>query len=105
VAIQYNREEMAAPEITAKGQRKFAEMILQIAREEKVPIVRNIPLAWSLLQLEIGDAIPEDLYEPVAEVLSFVYEMKEKENAPASEANSQSPQKNPPQNFNPLGRG
>lgn len=105
VAIQYNREEMAAPEITAKGQRKFAEMILQIAREEKVPIVRNIPLAWSLLQLEIGDAIPEDLYEPVAEVLSFVYEMNEKQNVPVPDANSQSTQKPPPQTFNPLGRG
>lgn len=79
VAIQYDRKEMAAPEVVAKGQRKWAEMIIQIAKEEHVPIIRNIPLAWSLLQVDEGDAIPEDLYEPVAEVLTFVYEMKEKE--------------------------
>jgi len=81
VAIMYDREEMGAPEILIKGQRRYAEMILQIAREENVPIIRNIPLAWSLLQVEEGDPIPEDLYEPVAEVLSLVYEMQEKEAA------------------------
>ena len=58
----------------------MAEQILKIARDENIPIIRNIPLAWSLLQIDEGDAIPEDLYEPVAEVLSLVYEMKEKEN-------------------------
>ena len=76
VAILYDKEEMAAPEITVKGQKKMAEMILKIAREENIPIIRNIPLAWSLVQLEEGDAIPEDLYEPVAEVLSLIYDMK-----------------------------
>lgn len=79
VAIQYHREEMGAPEVVAKGQRKYAEMILQIAREEKIPVIRNIPLAWSLLQVEEGDVIPEDLYEPVAEVLTLVYEMRARE--------------------------
>lgn len=77
-ALEYKKEEMGAPELTAKGQRRFAEMILDIAREEGIPIVRNIPLAWSLIHLEVGDEIPEDLYEAVAEVLSLVYEMKEK---------------------------
>lgn len=101
VAIQYAREEMAAPEITAKGQRGFAEMILQIAREEGIPIVRNIPLAWSLLQLDVGDAIPEDLYEPVAEVLSFVYEMKEREKAGEAQPEPQKSSKESA--FNPLG--
>jgi len=102
VAIQYDREEMAAPEITIKGQRNFAELILEIAREENIPIVRNIPLAWSLLQLEVGDAIPEDLYEPVAEVLSFVYELKEKQNAQKTHDNIP-PEQSPPSQFNPLG--
>lgn len=80
VAIKYEREEMAAPEITIKGQRKFAETILQIAREEGIPIVRNIPLAWSLFKVEEDTPIPEDLYEPVAEVLAFVLEMQQGEN-------------------------
>lgn len=77
VAISYDRDEMAAPEVVAKGQKLFAEMILNIAREENVPIIRNIPLAWALLQIDEGEAIPEDLFEPVAEVLSLVFEMKE----------------------------
>ena len=77
VAVRYDRSEMAAPEITIKGQDQFAELILEAAREENIPIIRNIPLAWSLLKVEEGLPIPEDLYESVAEVLCFVYEMKE----------------------------
>lgn len=100
IAIKYDREEMAAPEITAKGQRKMAEMILKIAREENVPIIRNIPLAWSLLQLEEGDAIPEDLYEPVAEVLSLIYDMKEQANQ--STTQTQAPQEANKSDFDPF---
>lgn len=79
VALEYNRAEMGAPAISAKGQRMFAEMIIEVARQENIPVIRNIPLAWSLLQLEIGDEIPEELYETVAEVLTLVHEMKEEE--------------------------
>lgn len=78
-ALEYKKEEMSAPILAMKGQRQFAEMIIQAAREENIPIIRNIPLAWSLLHLEIGDEIPEDLYEAAAEVLTIIYEMKEKE--------------------------
>lgn len=78
-ALEYKKEEMAAPTLLLKGQRQFAEMIIEIAKEENVPIVRNIPLAWSLLHLEEGDEIPEDLYEAVAEVLATIYEMKDEE--------------------------
>jgi flagellar biosynthetic protein FlhB len=111
VAIAYDKNEMAAPEIMAKGQRRFAETILQIAREENIPVIRNIPLAWSLLALEEGDAIPEELYEPVAEVLSLVYEMKERGQGEAQAApvgqNSANvgtprPQEKPPSTFNPF---
>ena len=74
--LEYNKDEMSAPTLTAKGQRQFAELIIEIAEEEGIPIIRNIPLAWSLLQLEIGDEIPEDLFDAVAEVLTAVYELK-----------------------------
>jgi flagellar biosynthetic protein FlhB len=77
VAIQYNRDEMAAPEVTVRGQRAFAEMIKQVAEENNIPIIRNVPLAWALFELEEGLEIPEDLYEPVAEILSYVYRMKQ----------------------------
>lgn len=77
VAVKYNREEMAAPEIMVKGQRAFAEMIRKVAEEEGIPIIRNIPLAWALFDLEEGQEIPEELYEAVAEILAYVYRLKQ----------------------------
>jgi flagellar biosynthetic protein FlhB len=77
VAIKYDKGGMAAPQIVAKGQRLYAEYIKDLAKEYDVPIIRNVPLAWSLLELEIDDEIPEKLYIAVAEILTFVYKMKE----------------------------
>lgn len=77
IAIKYDKKEMVAPQVVAKGQRMYAEFIKDLAKEFDVPIIRNIPLAWSLIELEIGDEIPETLYVAVAEILSFVYKMKE----------------------------
>lgn len=75
VAVRYDELTMQAPEVTAKGQDSMALKILEIAKEHKVPIVHNIGLAHSLFDLEIGHEIPEDLYEAVAEVLNFVYQL------------------------------
>lgn len=77
VALKYDKAEMMAPQVVAKGQRLFAEYIRQLAEEFNVPMVRNIPLAWSLIELEIGDEVPEKLYLAVAEILTFVYRLKE----------------------------
>lgn len=76
VAIKYDEREMMAPQVVAKGQRQFAELIKQIAEEENVPIIQNPPLAWTLIELEIGDEIPEEIYTAVAEILVMVYKMK-----------------------------
>lgn len=76
VAIQYNKEEHHAPLIIAKGAAQLAEQIKSIAREHDVPIIRNVPLAQSLHRLELEEEIPQELYEAVAEVLNFVYELK-----------------------------
>lgn len=82
VAIKYDAEEMIAPQIMAKGQRLYAQMIRNMAEEYEIPIVRNVPLAWALIELEVGDEVPEDLYQAVAEILAFVYRMKaEREHA------------------------
>jgi len=48
-----------------------------VAEEAGVPIMRNIPLAWSLIELEVGDEVPEELYTAVAEILAIVYKMKQ----------------------------
>ncbi|HCU26146.1 MAG TPA: EscU/YscU/HrcU family type III secretion system export apparatus switch protein [Deltaproteobacteria bacterium] len=77
VAMKYDRSKMAAPEITIKGQRAFAEMIKRVAEEEGIPIMRNVPLAWALWELEEGQEIPEELYNAVAEVLAYVFRMQQ----------------------------
>jgi flagellar biosynthetic protein FlhB len=82
VAVKYDAKEMVAPEIMAKGQRLYAQYIRELAEQYDVPIMRNIPLAWALIELDVGDEIPEDLYQAVAEILAFVYRLKaEKEYA------------------------
>jgi flagellar biosynthetic protein FlhB len=77
VAIQYDQKSMNAPIVIAKGEDFVAQKIRDIAAEHDIPIVENKPLARSLMaQVEIGEAIPEDLYRAVAEVLAFVYRLK-----------------------------
>jgi flagellar biosynthesis protein FlhB len=78
VAIQYDKERKIAPMVIAKGLRKNAAIIKQIARENNIPILRNVPLAQALNKLNLEEEIPEELYEAVAEVLNFVYELKNK---------------------------
>jgi flagellar biosynthetic protein FlhB len=77
VAIKYDDKEMVAPQVMARGQRLFAEQIREYAEEAGVPIVQNPPLAWTLIELDVGDEIPEDLYAAIAEILVYVYKMKQ----------------------------
>jgi flagellar biosynthetic protein FlhB len=77
VALKYDKEKGSAPSVVAKGERIWAEKILDAARQYGVPVVRNVPLAQALNKLDVGDEIPEDLYKAVAEVLTFVYNLSE----------------------------
>ena len=78
VAIKYEREEDEVPIVVAKGLDEVAERIKEIAREYNIPIVRNPPLAWELYErVELGEEIPPDLYRAVAEVLVYVYSLRE----------------------------
>lgn len=77
VALKYDKDKPGAPEVLAKGTRIWAEKILEAAQEYGIPVVRNVPLAQALNKLEVGDEIPEELYEAVAEVLNFVYKLSE----------------------------
>ncbi|MFH4117811.1 EscU/YscU/HrcU family type III secretion system export apparatus switch protein, partial [Acinetobacter baumannii] len=72
VALEYQRETMNAPVVVAKGAELMAARIRQIAEQEGVPIVRDVPLARALYDLEIDEEIPEELYEAVAIVLHWV---------------------------------
>jgi len=73
VALRYDDQSMGAPKVVARGRRLIAAKIRQIARQRGVPIVRNVPLARALVDLELDDEIPAELFEAVAEVLRFVY--------------------------------
>jgi flagellar biosynthetic protein FlhB len=76
VAIKYDREKgNGAPVVGAKGTRLWADKVLEAAKHYGIPIVRNVPLAQALEKLDVGEEIPEELYEAVAEVLNFVYEL------------------------------
>jgi flagellar biosynthesis protein len=61
-----------APKILATGKGRIAEKIVETAQENKVPLYQDNKLADTLSKLEIGDAIPPELYEVVAEILVFV---------------------------------
>lgn len=79
VALKYDRAKNVAPVVVAKGARKVAERIKEIARENNVPIIENKPLARALFKaVEIGEEIPLDLYKAVAEILAYVYRLKKK---------------------------
>ncbi len=76
VAVRYETEGMSAPVVVAKGQRLVAQRIREIAVANGVPIVENKPLAQSLFrQVEIGQEVPSQFYEGIAEVLAFVYQL------------------------------
>ena len=74
VAISYEPGE-AAPKILATGKGKVAEKIIETAKENKVPTYKDNKLASTLSKLQIGDMIPPELYEVVAEILVFVDDM------------------------------
>lgn len=79
VAIKYDPQKMAAPFVLAKGADFMAQRIKEVAKENKVHLMENKPLAQALYKsVDIGDAVPPDLYKAVAEVLAFVYSLEGK---------------------------
>ncbi len=75
VAIEYDPTD-AAPRVVASGRGAVAEKIIQQAKDHDVAIHKDSKLADTLSKLEIGDYIPPELYEVVAEILVFVDEME-----------------------------
>jgi len=77
IALKYDREKDSAPRVVAKGLRLKAEKIRELAREADVPLMRNVPLAHALYRVEVNEEIPEALYDSVAEVLNFVFQLQQ----------------------------
>lgn len=79
VALQYDSEVADAPIVLAKGSDHLAARIKEIARENHIEIVENKPLARMLYaNVEVGQMVPPELYQAVAEVLAFVYQLQGK---------------------------
>lgn len=79
VAIKYDPDKYDAPYVLAKGENYLAQRIKDVARENNIEIVENKPLARMLYaNVDIGELVPPELYQAVAEVLAFVYHLKGK---------------------------
>jgi flagellar biosynthetic protein FlhB len=79
IAIEYNASKMGAPTVVAKGADHLALKIREIAKEHKVPIVENKPLAQALYrEVDIEEEIPSELYAAVSDVLVYVFRMSGK---------------------------
>lgn len=79
VAIKYDPEEADAPIVLAKGADYLAAKIKEVAKENKIEIVENKPLARMLYaNVDVGKTVPPELYQAVAEVLAFVYKIQGK---------------------------
>ncbi len=76
VALRYRRDEGRAPRVTAKGKGVLAELMRELARENGVPIVQDVPLARLLYRkVKVGGEVPAQTYKAVAAVLAFVYRL------------------------------
>ncbi|YCH20068.1 EscU/YscU/HrcU family type III secretion system export apparatus switch protein [Pseudomonas sp. D1-3] len=76
IALTYDGQN--APNLSAKGDDELAEAILAIARAHDVPIYENAELVRLLARLELGEAIPEQLYRCIAEIIAFAWYLKGK---------------------------
>jgi flagellar biosynthetic protein FlhB len=77
IALRYDAEKMHAPNVVAKGADLVALKIKELALEHHVPIVEERPLAQALYRsVEIGEEIPEKLFQAVAQVLAYIYRLR-----------------------------
>jgi flagellar biosynthesis protein FlhB len=79
IALKYDESKRDAPYVVAKGTDYMAQKIKLVAKENDVMMVENRPLARALHdQTELGDSVPEDFFKAIAEILAYVYRIKNK---------------------------
>ena len=76
-ALKYDIEQDDAPNLIAKGKGELAKKIIAQAEENNIPIEEDKDIVEILLQLELGAEIPEELYQAVAEILSFIFAVED----------------------------
>jgi len=79
IAIKYDKEQGDAPVVLASGKGQIAEQIIKAAREAGLEITQDADLAELLAKVSVGTEIPVELYQAVAEVLSFVYRVNKRQ--------------------------
>jgi flagellar biosynthetic protein FlhB/flagellar biosynthesis protein len=79
IALKYDKEKDVAPRVVAKGLRLKAEQIREIAKKYNIPMMKNLPLASALYRVDVGQEVPEELYDAVAEILNFVYALQQEQ--------------------------
>lgn len=78
IALEYDPQEDDAPRVIASGRGEIADKILKLAQENQIPIREDPVLAQALSLVDLEDEIPVELYAVVAEVLGWVYRLREK---------------------------
>ena len=78
VALKYEDDNQEAPVIIASGRGDIAEKIIAAAQKEEVPVYEDQSLAQVLASLEMGTEIPPELYQAVAQVIAFVWQIDHK---------------------------
>ena len=79
VAIKYEKVKDEVPTVIAKGIGKVAEKIIEIAKENNIPIMHQTKLVNELYSLDIPSEIPEDMYLIVAKIIAYVMKLNNKE--------------------------
>jgi FlhB-like protein len=90
-ALRYDRERDEAPSVVAQGRGDFARQLIEAARAYNIPIVRDVPVARALSQLQLGDEIPEELYEAVAEILRELWQSRQPDASDAAAGDDADP--------------
>ncbi len=75
VALSYKQDNDEAPRLSAKGAGDTAEKIIELAKKNNIPIQEDANLVGLLSQLELNQKIPSELYEVVAEIFAFIYQL------------------------------
>jgi len=75
VALKYDNDD-SAPKIIAKGSEKIAQLIIKIAKENNIFIKEDLYLSQALMDYNVGEYIPEELYDIIAKILAFIYKFK-----------------------------
>jgi flagellar biosynthesis protein len=75
-ALAYEPVKDKAPKVVASGKGLIAEKIIELAREHCIPLHQDRSLVELLVKLDLGDSIPYELYQAVAEVLAFIYRIE-----------------------------